>query len=248
MQTDDQDDVKDGATPEEEATPRPEAEPEVVSEGDGDADVGADTGEDPQAGELLDETPIIELAPAVDPRDARIAELEASLRDAQARLRAVSKAFTDQKEEMSAVRDRIEARAKAREALQGFEAVKAFFDPVQNLQRSIEVGASDPDAFAQGIQMVHKQFQAGLDRLGLERVPGVGAHFDPNIHEALAVMPVPEESQDGLVLMVHVDGYMVAGKPIQAAQVVIGKYTTPKEPEPEPEEAAVEKNAEASDD
>jgi molecular chaperone GrpE len=63
-----------------------------------------------------------------------------------------------------------------------------------------------------------------MHRLGLEEVPGEGADFDPNLHEALAVTPVAEQEQDGKVLMVHTAGYAVKGKVLQAAQVVIGKY------------------------
>lgn len=148
----------------------------------------------------------------IDLRDARIAELEKQLSDTQGRLRAVSKAYTDQKAEMAAFRERVEAQAKSRESMRGFETVKAFFDPVQNLQRSIEVGTSDPEALIDGIKMVHKQFVASLTRLGLEPVPGIGADFDPNVHEALAMMPVNEPSLDGKVLIVHVDGYMVGGR------------------------------------
>ena len=55
-------------------------------------------------------------------------------------------------------------------------------------------------------------------------MPGEGATFDPQVHEALAVTPVTDASQDGKVLMVHTAGYTVNGKVLKAAQVVIGKH------------------------
>lgn len=176
------------------------------------------------AAESNDQPPAVEPAPEVDPRDERIAQLEQQLQDAMGRLRAVSKAFTEQKDEMTAFRERTEAASRLARERREFEVVKAFFDPVQNLKRSIDAGVTDAEAFLSGIRMILHQFSDGLQRLGLEPIPGVGAPFDPKLHEALAVMPVPEAAQDGRVMFVHVDGYMVGGKPIQAAQVVIGKH------------------------
>lgn len=166
-----------------------------------------------------------------DPSRARIAELETRLREAEGRLRAVSKAYTDQKNEMHAFRERVEAQAARRLERREFEAVGIFFEPVQNLQRSLEAGIHDPDSFLAGLHMVHAQFVRGLEELGLERVPGVGASFDPNLHEALAVAPVEDPSQDGKVLVVHEDGYRVGSKVLHAAKVVIGRHTGEEVPE-----------------
>lgn len=170
----------------------------------------------------------------IDPAALRIQQLENELKQAQARLRAVSKAFTDQKEEMSAFRERVEARAKSAEGRHAHSVVKAFFEPVQNLKRSLNAGASDPDALVQGLKMILHQFEGALVKLGLEPVPGVGSTFDPSVHEALTMTPVADPEQDGKVLMVHLDGFMVSGKVIQAAQVVVGKHTPAPQPEPEP--------------
>lgn len=162
--------------------------------------------------------------PVIDLREARIADLEKQLTEAVARLRAVSKGFADQQDEMAAFRERLDAQAKAARARREAEVVRAFFDPVQNLKRSIDAGFSDAESFVTGIKMVHQQFTDELAKLGLRAIPGVGADFDPKLHEAIAVMPVAEAAQDGKILFVHLDGYMVDGKPVQVGQVVIGKY------------------------
>ena len=52
---------------------------------------------------------------------------------------------------------------------------------------------------------------------------------------------VAEAAQDGMVLMVHLDGFMVGGKVVQASQVVIGKHTPA--PPPAPPEIVVEAEA-----
>ncbi len=154
-------------------------------------------------------------------------QLEATQREAQeaqARLRAVSKAYTDLQAEMRGFRERQEARAKEGSELQAFTLAKTFFDPVMNLKRSMQNAPDTDDPFISGLEMVQKQFMDALHRLGLEEVPGEGAPFDPQLHEALAVTPVSDPSQDGKVLAVHATGYSVKGRVLQAAQVVVGKY------------------------
>lgn len=181
-------------------------------------------------------------AAEVDPAQEEIARLGATLSDTQARLRAVSKAYTDLQGEMHAFRERMEARARGQQEQRAFQVVKAFFDPVQNLRRSLSAGG-DVESLHEGLRMVQKQFDQAFENLGLEETPGVGAPFDPNYHEALAAMPVGDASQDGRVLMVHITGYMVNGKALQAGQVVVGKYTPP---EPPPAEAPAEAEAEVA--
>ncbi|NCG21184.1 MAG: nucleotide exchange factor GrpE, partial [Rhodobacterales bacterium] len=66
-----------------------------------------------------------------------------------------------------------------------------------------------------------------LSDMGMEEIPGVGAVFNPKLHEALGQTPVFEADQDGKILAVITDGFSVNGKVLQAAQVLVGKYTEP---------------------
>lgn len=145
----------------------------------------------------------------------------------QARLRTVSKAYTDLQNEMQGFRDRMEAQAHVKAERQAFDAVSAVLEPVQNLKRSISAHGDDMGSLVSGLEMIYKQFMDALTKLGLAEVPGEGAVFDPKYHEALAVMPVDDPAKDGRVLVVHQGGFVVKGKVLQAAQVVIGKHEAP---------------------
>jgi molecular chaperone GrpE len=166
--------------------------------------------------------------PPVDPQLAALkTELEAAKQaseQAMSRLRAVSKAYTELQAEMKSFKERMEQRSKMDSELQAFDQVRAFFDPVMNLKRSLGAQSGDADTLRQGIEMVYHQFMEALHKLGLAEVPGVGASFDPAIHEALGVQPVTDKALDGKVLAVHTTGFTVRGRVLQAAQVVIGKY------------------------
>jgi len=194
--------------------PEPVVEPaEGAPQAPEDAAAGGDAldGAEPEAPE-----PVVELTAEE--------RLQQKLDDAQVRLRTVSKAYTDLQAENTAFRERIESQARFKRERQAFELARGFFDPVQNLKRSLEQGTEDPEALVSGLQMVLKQFMTAMEKLGMQAIPGVGSDFDPTVHEALAVTPVLEPEQDGKVLMVHSDGYTVNGKVLVASQVVIGKY------------------------
>lgn len=150
--------------------------------------------------------------------------LAQQLEAAQARLRTVSKAYTDIQAEMASFRERVENQATYKRERRAFELAQTFLEPVQNLKRSLENPSDDVASLVQGLELTLHQFATALDKLGLEAVPGVGATFDPRVHDALAIQPVTDAEQDNTVLMVHEDGYSVNGKVLQAAKVIIGKY------------------------
>ena len=168
-------------------------------------------------------------APVENPELAALREAAGAAKrefeQSQARLRAVSKAYTELQAEMKSFKERMEQRAKQDSELLAYDQVRAFFDPVMNLKRSLSTSANDLPSLLQGLQMVQTQFMDALGKLGLAEVPGVGSAFDPSVHEALGVQPVSDKDQDGKVLTVHTTGYTVNGRVLQAAQVVIGKYT-----------------------
>jgi len=64
-------------------------------------------------------------------------------------------------------------------------------------------------------------------RLGLEPVPGVGAPFDPAVHEAVTAVDVVDPAQDGRVLELLSDGFHVRGQVLQTAKVVVGRHVAP---------------------
>ncbi len=180
-------------------------------------DLGEEQGASAGEGPLQDEAAQGETAQDVE-------RLQQELKQAEARLREVSKAFREQQEGMQAFRERAQNQATFKADRRSYEAVQAFLEPVQNLGRSIETPGEDMEGLIEGLKLVHRQFRDGLDSLGLEPVPGKGALFDPNMHEAIAVMPVTDPLLDNRVIEVVKPGFMVNGKVLHAGQVVIGQH------------------------
>lgn len=203
---------------EESATPEPTAEASEPVSTDTEADAGCETVD-------ADEVEVV----TVDPAAAREAELQQQLDELQARLRAVSSAYREQQDEISETKARLERQAALKEEMRRGEVLAALFDPVENLKRSLDAArkGATPEDTATGLEMVHKAFMAAFEKLGLEEVPGAGARFDPNLHEALTLVPVTDAALDGVVLEVFSAGYRIGGRLIKAARVVVGQHQEP---------------------
>ncbi|MBM4391567.1 MAG: nucleotide exchange factor GrpE [Deltaproteobacteria bacterium] len=154
-------------------------------------------------------------------------DLRGQLADMEARLRQVSSAYKQAKDEIESTKQRLERNAALREEIRRAEVVAAVFEPVENLQRSIApVKDAAPEA-AEGLHMVYEQFMQALRGLGLVEVGQAGERFDANVHEAIHSMPVADAAQDNIVLNVFSKGYRAGSKLIRPARVIIGVYAAP---------------------
>ena len=187
-----------------------------------------------QSSEDTEPTPLREVGPAED----SLSEAKAQAKENEARLRKVSSAYKQLQGEMQGLRDRHARQRDQDQRLMKAQVVKSLFEPLQNLRRSVEAmekGGVEAEVLA-GVQMVGRNFMTAFEEMGLEKVPGVGSLFSPDVHEALSVIPVPIESADGRVIEVFAEGYRVGETLIQPAKVIIGKYQAPPQDEPAGEE------------
>ena len=78
------------------------------------------------------------------------------------------------------------------------------------------------NSWVTGIEAIEKQLEQVLMSNGLEKTETVGQKFDPNLHEA-----VGEENDasqvDGIVTSEEAPGYMLNGKLIRPAKVIVNK-------------------------
>lgn len=200
--------------------PTPDTDTETTAESGTEATAGS--GDEAHAAEA-------DAAPSVEGPLDETDRLRRQLEESSARLRAVSKAYKDLQAEMDAFRRRQQVLAEAKAEKRAGQVVERFFEPVQNLRRALEQKDGTADDLRQGVQLVLKQFVGRMEALGLAEIPGKGAPFDPQVHDALAQMPVTDESLNGKVIEVYATGWKVGERVIQPAQVVVGVYQPPAE-------------------
>jgi molecular chaperone GrpE len=112
---------------------------------------------------------------------------------------------------------------------------KELLPAVDNLDRALEAaqttigndtqdGASTQDngtaTLVSGIKLVHEDVIAALARAGIERFSPEGERFDPQLHEAVAQVPV-EGADSGTVVEVYQRGYRLGEVVIRPARVVV---------------------------
>tara|TARA_R110000868_G_scaffold334495_5_gene595204 strand:- start:494 stop:1042 length:549 start_codon:yes stop_codon:yes gene_type:complete len=106
------------------------------------------------------------------------------------------------------------------------KVLSGLLDVIDNLERTTAAIENDEDEKIKnifiGIDMVRKQFLDCLKNNGLETIESVGKDFDPNFHEALAQQPAPEK-REGEVITEYQKGYVLNGRLLRAAKVVVAK-------------------------
>jgi molecular chaperone GrpE len=169
------------------------------------------TGEDPGTVEY-DEPAELE-DPAAGEQAALLAEeLEATRRERDEYLDALRRL----KAEFENSRKRQE-RERARVLETASERLVAELLPVlDNLDRALEAEGD----IHEGVQAIRDQLLTALGKEGLLPVASDGQPFDPNVHEAVMSQP-SDEYEEGTILQTFQRGYLLNGKPVRPAKVVV---------------------------
>jgi molecular chaperone GrpE len=110
-------------------------------------------------------------------------------------------------------------REKARILEAASERLVVELLPVlDNLDRALGAGGD----IREGVRATRDQLADVLGREGLLPVASDGQPFDPNVHEAV-MGQVSEEHEEGTILETFQRGYLLNGKPIRPAKVVVAR-------------------------
>lgn len=168
--------------------------------------------------------------------EAQTADADLSLEELQAQLaeqRGQTEMYIDHLQRLQAEFDNYRRRM-SQEQLQatgrGKENVLLALLPIlANFQLALQHAEQDPQAVREGVQMIWQQFEGFLTEQGVERIETIGQPFDPSKHEALSTMPATEEIPANNVVHEIKAGYIVDGRMLCPAQVVVAQTTTPPE-------------------
>jgi len=161
-------------------------------------------------------------AEQVDPRDEKIANLEAQLVEAQNRERD---GVLRIKAEMENLRRRTELDVEKAHKFALEKFVNELLPVIDSLDRALEVAdKANPDnaAMIEGIELTLKSMLDVVRKFGVEVIADTDVPLDPNVHQAIAMV----ESEDvaaGNVLGVMQKGYTLNGRTIRAAMVTVAK-------------------------
>jgi len=107
----------------------------------------------------------------------------------------------------------------------GEKAISAILPILDDLERALQnmQKADDVKAMYEGIDLISQKFHKVLAQEGLQKMEPVGETFDTDYHEAIALVPAPDEAQKGKVLDCVQTGYKLNDKVIRHAKVVVAQ-------------------------
>ena len=147
------------------------------------------------------------------------AELEAARAKAQEHWNSYLRAVA----EMDNVRKRAarDIEAASRYAIERFAA--ELLDVRDSLELGIAAGAAaDPARMLEGMEATLRLMNKAFEKSGIMVLDPQGQPFNPEFHEAMVAQPTPDHPA-GTVLAVVQKGYVVNGRLLRPARVVIAR-------------------------
>ncbi|MDZ7277630.1 nucleotide exchange factor GrpE [Pantoea eucrina] len=158
----------------------------------------------------------------VDPRDERIAQLEAELaqsqtgvRDAQLRAQA----------EIENIRRRAEMDVEKAHKFALEKFANELLPVIDSLERALEVADKENAELAsmvEGIELTLKSLLGAVRKFGVEVVGDTNVPFNPDVHQAMSMIE-SDEMAPNHVLMVMQRGYTLNGRLLRPAMVAVTK-------------------------
>ncbi len=106
----------------------------------------------------------------------------------------------------------------------GEDIFKAFLPIIDDFERAIKANETTTDikTVNEGIQLIYNKMKHSFTQKGLEPMNCSGKVFDADTMEAITHIPSPDEDLKGKVVDEVEKGYLLNGKVIRYAKVVVG--------------------------
>jgi molecular chaperone GrpE len=101
------------------------------------------------------------------------------------------------------------------------DAIKPLLPVLDSFERALQA-KSDASDFRSGVELIYKQLQDALAKMGVRAVPSKGAQFDPHHHEAIEMVETTEAA-DHEVLEELQRGYKFKDRLLRPAMVKVAK-------------------------
>ena len=156
--------------------------------------------------------------PQEDTVEAKLAKSEAEVADLKDRLLRQMAEFDNYRKRTM--------KEKADIILNGSAGVVTDILPViDDLERAIanSAKADDINALKEGVELIYNKLMHILEQKGLQKISPKNEPFDTDFHEAIAMIPAPNEDLKGKVLDCAIDGYKLNDKVLRHAKVAVGE-------------------------
>jgi len=126
--------------------------------------------------------------------------------------------------ETAEMRDRLKRTLEDRARQDQLNFLVTLLPVLDNLNRAIAASETDPsiEHLRDGVIGTARSFERALLDVGVEPIVSIGQKFDPELHEAVDMVPADRED-DGKVVAEYSSGYRFGSKLLRPARVQVGK-------------------------
>jgi molecular chaperone GrpE len=100
------------------------------------------------------------------------------------------------------------------------DAVKELLPTLDSFERALQTSAGDKSEFRSGVELIYKQLQDALVKLGLRPIPAKGEPFDPHLHQAIEMVET-REAEDHHVFEELQRGYKLKDRLLRPSMVKV---------------------------
>ena len=149
--------------------------------------------------------------------ESRVSEVE--------KLRAERDTLLDRLARMQAEFDNARKRsAKEQQDFRDYalvDTIKTLLPVLDSFERALQTSPEKPE-FHVGVELIHKQLQDALAKIGVRPIPAKGEQFDPRYHEAIEMVDT-EDAEDHQVLDELQRGYKLKERLLRPAMVRVAR-------------------------
>src|SRR5579872_1500188 len=102
------------------------------------------------------------------------------------------------------------------------DAVKALLPTLDSFERALQTSAADKSEFRGGVELIYKQLQDALQKLGLRAISAKGEPFDPHLHEAIEMVETTD-ADDHQILEELQRGYKLKDRLLRPSMVKVAR-------------------------
>lgn len=122
----------------------------------------------------------------------------------------------------------VQRNRNERELIQRYRSqdlAKKLLPVIDNLERAIAAEVTDEQSISlkKGVEMVLESLNAALKEEGIEEIPAKGKKFDPNVHQAVQIVPVSEDIEADTIVEVLQKGYKLQDRVLRASMVIVAQ-------------------------
>jgi len=102
------------------------------------------------------------------------------------------------------------------------DAVKELLPILDSFERALQTASTEKSEFRSGVDLIYKQLQDALQKLGLRVIPAKGEPFDPHLHEAIEMVDTTDAA-DHQILEELQRGYKLKDRLLRPSMVKVAR-------------------------